>query len=203
MSALANVLAPAVHRPKPENLAEVLQQQREAIRLRRHVPAGYVMRIQLGVSDDSAYFQDPVNAQIAPLTKIQGLTFEWDQDCYPHAVEMNARGSGVFLFPDGVKALPKITDPRSRRLSPTDPVAPKIRQDLDYFASGQLIGRDGAEFYVLQPVLQIALRIPTTFAIATGIPDPISGKRTALLFSKRRINGAHTAYLVLGQLRFV
>lgn len=194
--------APAVKRPAPDNLADKLQAQQTAIRNRTHVPVGYVMRIQLGVSDDSAYFQDPVNAQIAPITKMQGLTFEWDQGCYPMITEMDSRGSGTFLFPDGVKALPKITDPRSRRLSPLDPAPIKIRQDLAYFSSGIVFGREhGMEFYVLQPVMQIAIRIPTTFVILQGQPD-FAGRHTALLFSKKPRHGVHWAFLVHGNLRF-
>jgi hypothetical protein len=201
MSAAIPALAPAYQRPRLDNVTEIIQEQTRAIRDRLYVPVGYLMRIQLGGCDDSAYFQDPVNAQIAPLTRIQGLTFEWDQLCYPHVTEMHSRGSGVFLFPDGVRELPKITDPRTRRLSPTDPVAPKIRQELDYFASGLLIGRDGTEFYVLQPVEQLAVRIPTTFAIVNGHAD--RGKKVALLFSKKKSHGMHTAFLVHGSLRFL
>ena len=196
-------LAPAVKRPKPANLAPILQEQIAAIRNRNHVPVGFVLRIQLGACDDSAYFQDPVNAQIAPLTRVQGLAFEWDQTCYPHMVEMGARGSGTFLFPDGVRALPKISDPRTRRLSPTDPVAPKIRQDLDYYASGRIIGRDGMEYYVLQPVEQIAVRIPTTMVLLKGDTNPFNGTKVAMLFSKKPRNGVHWAFLVHGLLRFM
>lgn len=196
-------LSPAVHRPKLANLADILQRQMQAIRNRAHVPVGFVMRIQLGACDDSAYFQDPVNAQIAPITRVQGLSFEWDQTCYPHMTEMDARGSGSFLFPDGVRELPKITDPRTRRLSPTDPVAPKIRQDLEYYASGRVIGRDGTEYLVLQPIEQIAVRIPTSLVLLRGETDPFSGTKTAMLFSKKKVNGVHWAFLVHGRLRFL
>src|SRR5579864_7192796 len=92
-------LARAVKRPQTANLAPILQEQMKAIRDRTYVPVGYALRIQLGACDDSAYFQDPVNAQIAPLTRIHGLAFEWDQTCYPQMTEMHARGSGSFLFP--------------------------------------------------------------------------------------------------------
>lgn len=202
MSASAAFAAPAVKRPAPANLADRLLEQQTAIRNRNHVPVGYVMRVQLGASDDSAYFQDPVNAAIAPITRRQGLTFEWDQDCYPMLTEMNARGSGTFLFPDGVKALPRITDPRTRRLGPFDAVAPKIRQDLEYYASGLVIARDGMEFYVLQPVEQIAIRIPTTFVILKGETNPYNGTKVAMLFSKKPRHGVHWAFLVHGALRF-
>jgi hypothetical protein len=195
-------LGPAVKHPKPANLAPILQEQMEAIRNRRHVPVGYALRVQLGASDDSAYFQDPVNAAIAPLTRLQGLAFEWDQHTNPHMTEMGARGSGTFLFPDGVKALPRISDPRTRRLSPTDPMAPKIRQDLDYYASGLVIGRDGMEYYVLQPVEQIAVRIPTTMLLLRGETNPFNGTKVAMLFSKRKRNGVHWAFLVHGLLRW-
>lgn len=203
MSAAAQSFAPRLQRPKLDNLADILSQQMRAIRDRSHVPVGYVLRIQLGASDDSAYFQDPVNAQIAPLTRVQGLAFEWDQTCYPHMTEMGSRGSGTFLFPDGVRELPKITDPRTRRLSPTDPVAPKIRQDLDYYASGTLLGRDGSEYYVLQPIEQIAVRIPTTMVILRGLTSPFNGTKVALLFSKKKRHGVHWAFLVHGALRFL
>jgi len=196
-------LAPAVKRPRPANLAPILQEQMKAIRDRAYVPVGYALRIQLGACDDSAYFQDPVNAQIAPLTRIHGLAFEWDQTCYPQMTEMHARGSGSFLFPDGVKALPKITDPRTRRLSPTDPVAPKIPQNLDYYASGRIIGRDGMEYFVLQPVEQIAVRIPTSMLILKGETNPFNGTKVAMLFSKQKRNGVHWAFLVHGLLRFM
>ena len=199
----ATALAPSIRRPSPVNLADKLLEQQLAIRDRKHVPVGYVLRIQLGSSDDSAYFQDPVNAQIAPITRVQGLSFEWDQTCYPHMTEMHGRGSGSFLFPDGVRALPTITDPRSRRLSQLDPPAPKIRQDLEYFASGSMLNRDGTEFYVLQPVLQIALRIPTSIVILSGGPSPNDGRYPAMLFSKKKKYGVHWAYLVHGLLRFM
>lgn len=197
------VMAPHVKRPRPDNLALILQQQQEAIRNHQHVPVGYCLRVQLGACDDSAYFQDPVNAQIAPLTKLQGLAFEWDQTCYPMVTEMGTRGSGQFLFPLGVRELPKISDPRTRRLSPTDPVAPKIRQDLDYYASGTLIGRDGMDFYVLQPVEQLAVRIPTSIMILRGDTNPYTGRKVAMLFSKKKKNGVHWAFLVHGMLRFL
>jgi hypothetical protein len=205
MSAAAAVVPSVanIKRPRIDNLAGILQDQFRAIANRVYAPVGYVMRIQLGASDDSAYFQDPVNAQIAPLTRRMGLSFEWDQTCYPRMVEMGARGSESYLFPDGVKALPMITDPRSRRLSPTDPVAPKIRQDLDYYASGTLLGRDGSEYYVLQPVEQIAVRIPTTIAILQGMSHPFNGTKVAMLFSKKKRHGVHWAFLVHGALRFV
>lgn len=203
MSAARSFAMPAIQRPRPANLAEILPEQMHAIRERLHVPVGYVLRIQLGACDDSAYFQDPVNAQIAPITRMQGLTIEWDQNCYPHMVEMHGRGSGVFLFPDGVKALPKISDPRSRRLSPTDPIAPKIRQDLDYFASGRILGRDGMEYYVLQPIEQIAVRIPTSILLLKGDTNPFNGTKVAMLFSKHKRHGVHWAFLVQGLLRFM
>jgi hypothetical protein len=199
----ATMTAPAVKRLAPINLADKLLEQQLAIRDRKHVPVGYVLRIQLGASDDSAYFQDPVNAQIAPITRVQGLSFEWDQACYPHMTEMHGRGSGTFLFPDGVRGLPTITDPRSRRLSPLDPPSPKVRQDLEYFASGRVINRDGTEFYVLQPVLQIALRIPTSIVILSGGASPYDGRHPALLFSKQKKYGVHWAFLVHGLLRFM
>lgn len=202
-AATAALRAPAVKRPRLDNLASILLEQQAAIRNRCHVPVGFVLRMQLGLSDDSAYFQDPVNAQIAPLTRIHGLAFEWDQHCYPHMTEMGARGSGTFLFPDGVRSLPLITDPRTRRLSPTDPVAPKIRQDLDYYASGRIIGRDGQEFYVLQPIEQIAVRIPNSIVILRGETNPFNGTKTALLFSKNKRHGVHWAFLVHGMLRFM
>jgi hypothetical protein len=197
------VMAPVVKRPRPDNLALILSEQQNAIRNNNHVPVGYALRIQLGGCDDSAYFQDPVNAQIAPLTKLQGLAFEWDQECYPMITEMGTRGSGQFLFPLGVKALPKISDPRTRRLSPTDPIAPKIPQNLDYYASGSLLGRDSMEFYVLQPVEQIAVRIPTTMLLLRGDTNPFTGRKVAMLFSKRKKNGVHWAFLVHGMLRFL
>jgi hypothetical protein len=195
--------APAIPRPRLTNLAEALHAQQLAIRDRKHVPVGYVLRIQLGPDDDAAYFQDPVNAQIAPITRMQGLSFEWDQTCYPHMTEMNGRGSGVFLFPDGVRALPKISDPRSRKLSPFDPDPPKIRQDLEYFRSGIVVGRDGMTYHVLQPVLQIAVRIPTSMVILDGqMPGP-DGRHAALLFSEKKRHGVHWAFLVHGNLRFL
>lgn len=203
MSAAATAIAPGIKRPKIDNLAGILQDQMLAIRNRAHAPVGYVLRIQLGVSDDSAYFQDPVNAQIASLTRRMGLSFEWDQGCYPRLTEMGARGSESFLFPDGVNALPMITDPRTRRLSPTDPVAPRIRQDLDYYASGTLLGRDGSEYYVLQPIEQIAVRIPTTIAILQGLTNPFDGTKVAMLFSKKKRHGVYWAFLVHGALRFL
>jgi hypothetical protein len=116
--------------------------------------------------------------------------------------EYHMRGSGIFLFPLGVKALPKIFDPRCRRLSQADPLPPKIRQDLDYYASGRMINRDGMSFYVLQPVEQIAIRIPTTIQILRGETHPMTGRKVCMLFSERRLYGVHWAFLIHGMLRF-
>lgn len=201
MNSLA--LAPALKRPQPANLADRLIQQQIAIRNRSSVPVGYVMRMQLGVDDDSPYFQDPVNSTIASITRRQGLTFEWDQSCYPHMTEMGARGSGVFLFPDGVKSLPLITDPRSRRLHVSGTPEPKIPQRLDYFTNSIIIDRNGMTYYVLQPILQIAIRIPTTFVILDGQTPDRNGRHAALLFSKNKRFGVHQAFLVFGNLRFI
>jgi hypothetical protein len=195
-------LSAAVKRPRPANLAEILPEQMKAIGDHTHVPAGQMLWLMLGGCDDSAYFQDPVNAQIAPLTRIQGLSLQWEAGTHPRIVEMTGRGSGSFLFPDGVKAPPMISDPRSRRLSPTDAITPKIRQDLDYYASGRIIGRDGMEYYVLQPVEWIGLRIPTTLVRLKGETNPTNGTKVALLFSKTKRNGMHWAFLVHGLLRF-
>jgi hypothetical protein len=200
MSAAATV--PFMKRPRPANLAEILPAQMKAIRERQHVPVGQMLWLMLGPSDDSAYFQDPVNAQIAPLTRVQGLSLQWEQGTHPQMVEMGTRGSGTFLFPDGIKAPPLISDPRTRRLSPTDRIAPKIRQDLDYYASGRIVGRDGIEYYVLQAVEWIGVRIPTTLVRLRGETHPHDGTKVALLFSKSKRNGVHWAFLVHGNLRF-
>lgn len=196
-------LAPAIKRPKPANLAPILQEQMLAIRNHTYVPAGQMLWLMLGPSDDSAYFQDPVNAQIAPLTRIQGLSLQWETGTHPRMVEMGTRGNGTFLFPDGVKAPPKISDPRSRQLSPTERMAPKIRQDLDYYASGLVIGRDGMEYFVLQPIEWIGVRIPTTLVRLRGETHPFNGTKVAMLFSKSKRNGVHWAFLVHGLLRFM
>jgi hypothetical protein len=206
MSAAVSSIPPltaAVKKSRALNLAEILPPQMEAIRSGRHVPVGQMLWLMLGGCDDSAYFQDPVNAAIAPLTRVQGLSLQWEDGTHPRMVEMGARDSGTFLFPDGIKAPPLISDPRSRRLSPTEPMVPKIPQNLDYYASGRIIGRDGMEYYVLQPVEWIGVRIPTTLVRLRGETDPFSGTKVALLFSKNKCNGVHWAFLVKGKLRFL
>src|SRR5207302_1927014 len=108
----------------PICLADTLAQQLTAVRNRHYFPLGYMMRLQLGTSDDSAYFQNPVNRHLGPLTKVQGLTLDWDQNHYPQIAELKDGTSSrteLFVFPRGVIAPPKIADPRYRRLSATDP----------------------------------------------------------------------------------
>jgi hypothetical protein len=193
--------APAVKRVAPLNLADQLGQQATAVRNRHWTPVGHVMRIQLGISDDSAYFQDAVRDKIAPLTKLQGLTLDWNQQCYPYLAHMadgHTSRTEVFLFPRGIEYPPKIADPRYRRLSPTDPPVPMIRQDVDYYASGQIIGRDGTRYVVLQPVEQIAIVVMASMPILRGRTNPANGTKPALLYSPTKKIG----FLVGGLLTF-
>jgi hypothetical protein len=183
------------------NLADTLFQQIAAVRNRHWTPVGQVMRIQLGISDDSAYFQEQVREKLAPLTKMQGLTLDWNQNCFPYLAHMadgHTSRTEVFLFPRGIEYPPKIADPRYRRMSPTDPPVPMIRQDMDYYASGQIFGRDGTRFLVLQPVEQIAVVVMSSMPILRGRTNVANGTKPAFLYSPAKKMG----FLVGGLLTF-
>jgi hypothetical protein len=104
----------------------------------------------------------------------------------------------VFLFSRCVKYTPKMADPRYVRLSPTDPPVPMIRQDMDYYASGQIFGRDGTRYLVLQPVLQIAVVVMGSMPILRGRTNPGNGTLPAFLYSPTK----KTGFLVGGLLTF-
>jgi hypothetical protein len=196
-----SALAPAITRAAPLNLADALLQQMNAVKNRHWTPVGHVMRIQLGISDDSAYFQEIVREKLAPLTKLQGLTLDWNQNCFPYLAHMadgHISRTEVFLFPRGIEYPPKIADPRVRRMSTSDPPAPMIRQDIDYYASGQIFGRDGTRFLVLQPIEQIAIAVMSSMPILRGRTNPANGTKPALLYSPAR----KTGFLVGGLLTF-
>lgn len=201
------VPSPNVLRPSPTNLADKIGRQVSAIRGHKFADLGLVMRINLGVSDDSAYFNGQANEHLKDITRIQGLSFEWDQSCRPKISEildgMTNGGNREFVFPDLWAKLPDIPDPRYRRLHVKDPVAPKIPQNLSYFASGAIFGPEQTKFMVLQPILQIAIQPfgVSTFLILHGRPNPWDGKYPALLVEARK-KGHAMAFLVGGKLDF-
>lgn len=204
-SALPPVNAPATLRPKPICIADKVDRQLIAIRDRKVADLGLVMRIQLGISDDSAYFQSQAE-HLKEITKVQGLTFEWNQTCQPkisEVVDGNIGGARQFVFPDLWAQLPNIPDPRYRKLHVLDPEPPRIPQTLEFFARGLVIHRDGTKFYCLQPVLQLAIRPfgVATFLLLHGKADPWSGKYPALLVEARK-KGHAMAFLVGGKLDF-
>jgi hypothetical protein len=194
--------APNIMKAAPLCLADVLEQHITGIRDRKYFPLGFMMRMQLGVSDDSAYFQDPVNKHLGPLTRIQGLTLDWDQNVYPQIAELKdgkLNRTEQFVFPRGVMAPPKIADPRHRRLSPTDPAAPKIPQDIDHYASGKIFSREFNDWFrVMQPVEQLAIRVTATFVLLRGQTNPANGTKVAFLYSPKKKMG----FLVGGLLTF-
>lgn len=197
--------APRSIRPKPVCLADKIERQVLAIREKKFADLGLVMRIQLGISDDSAYFQSQANEHLKEITKLQGLTFEWDQSCRPKISEVLDGQSGLrqFIFPDLWAQLPKIPDPRYRKLHVLDPEPPRIPQNLELFASGLIIHRDGTKFYCLQPVLQLAIQPfgVSTFLLLHGRANPWDGKHPALLVEARK-KGHAMAFLVGGKLDF-
>lgn len=205
--ASAALASPNVLRPKPISLADKIHRHAAAIRDRKIADLGLVMRIQLGISDDSSYFQSQANEYLKDITRIQGLSFEWDQSCRPKISEIvdgTSSGGREFVFPNLWAKLPDIPDPRYRRLHPNDPAAPKISQHIDYFASGKIFGPGGVEFICVQPVLQIAIQpfgVPT-FLILRGSANPFDGKHPALLIERRKKRGNALAFLIGGKLDF-
>lgn len=199
---MATAAAPAIRKAAPINLADTLQFHIDAVRERKYFPLGMMMNMFLGVSDDSAYFQDPVNRHIGPITKVQGLSLDWNQNVYPQIAELQSPGgnrSEQFVFPRGVTAPPKIADPRYRRLSPTDPGPPMISQDIRHYASGQIFSRQFNEtFLVLQPVEYIGIRVTATLLRLFGRTNPANGTKPAFLYSPKKQMG----YLVGGLLTF-
>lgn len=193
--------APAVMRVPPLNLADAIGQQVTAIRNRHWTPIGHVMRMQLGISDESAYFQDSVRERIAGITKMQGMCFDWNQSCFPY-LGMMADGkvnrTEIFVFPRGIEHPPKIADPRYRRMSPTDPPAPMINQDMEYYASGQIFGRDGARYLVFQPIEQIAICVMASMPILRGRTNPGNGTKPAFIYDAKHRQG----FIVGGLLTF-
>lgn len=192
-------------RPKNLCLADKIERQVLAIREKKFADLGLVSRIQLGISDDSAYLQAQPNEHMREITKINGLTFEWDQTCRPKISEVidGQQGLRQFVFPDLWAQLPNIPDPRIMKLHVADPEPPRIRQNIEHFASGLIIHRDGTKFYCLQPVLQIAIQPfgAPTFLLLHGRPNPWDGKHPALLVEVRK-RGHAMAFLVGGKLDF-
>src|SRR5271170_5622772 len=72
-----------IQKAAPINLADTLQRHVEGIRNRDYFPLGLMMMMMLGVSDESAYFQNPVNKHLGPITKVQGLLLDWNQNVCP------------------------------------------------------------------------------------------------------------------------
>ena len=198
--------APTPIRPKPVCLADKIDRQVSAIRGHKFADLGLVTRIQLGISDDSAYLQSQANDHMKEITRLQGLTFEWNQHCRPKISEVldgQTGGTRQFVFPDLWAQLPHIPDPRYRKLHVLDPQPPEIPQRLEFFASGVVIHRDGTKFYCLQPVLQLAIQ---TFGVATflllhGRANPWDGRHPALLVEAKK-KGCAMAFLVGGKLDF-
>lgn len=191
-------------RPKATSLADKIERQVLAIRDKKFADLGLVSRIQLGISDDSAYLQSQAN-ELREITRLQGLTFEWNQTCRPKISEVidGQQGLRQFVFPDLWPVLPYIPDPRYRKLHVADPEPPRIPQNLELFASGLIMHRDGTKFYCLQPVLQIAIQpfgVPT-FLLLHGRANPWDGKYPALLVEARK-KGHAMAFLVGGKLDF-
>lgn len=192
----------AIAKAAPINLADTLQRHLDGIRDRNYFPLGMMMMMMLGVSDDSAYFQDPVNKHIGPLTKVQGLTLDWNQNVYPQIAELRAPGSNrteQFVFPRGVIAPPKIADPRYRRMNALDPQPPMISQDIDHYASGKIFSREYNDWFrVLQPVEFIGIRVTATLLRLFGRTNPANGTKVAFLYSPKKQMG----FLVGGLLTF-
>jgi hypothetical protein len=195
--------AAAVAKPKPVCLADKIQQQMEAVRDHHYLPLGLLMRLQLGISDDSAYFQDAVRNHLAPISRLQGLMLDWPQDCSPQIAELQDGRSGrtqQFIFPRGVGRPPRISDPRFVKLHVADPEPPSMTQDVDYYASGLIYHRNGTKFYVLQPVEQLAVRPygAATIILLRGRTNIFDGTKVALLFSPFK----KLAFLVGGMITF-
>lgn len=195
-------------RPKAVCLADKIERQVLAIRAHKFADLGLVTRIQLGIADDSAYLQSQASEYLKEITRVQGLTFEWNQTCRPKISEVvdgktGTAGARQFVFPDLWAQLPYIPDPRYRKLHLLDPDPPKIPQNLEYFASGLVIHRDGTKFYCLQPVLQLAIQPfgVATFLLLHGRPNPWDGKYPALLAEAKK-KGHAMAFLVGGKLDF-
>jgi len=191
-----------IQKAAPINLADSLQRHMDGIRERKYFPLGMMMNMFLGVSDDSAYFQDPVNKHIGPITKVMGLQLDWNQNVYPQIAELQSTGgqrSEQFVFPRGVTAPPKIADPRYRRMGPNDPDPPMIPQDIRHYASGQIFSRHYNEtFLVLQPVEFIGIRVTATLLRLFGRTNPANGTKVAFLYSPKKQMG----FLVGGLLTF-
>jgi hypothetical protein len=199
---MATAAAPAILKAAPINLADTLQMQTTAIRDRNFFPLGMMMMMMLGVSDESAYFQDPVNKHIGPISKRQGLQLDWNQNVYPLIAELRSAGgfrSEQFVFPRGIVLPPRIADPRHVRLSPTSPAAPLIEQNIDHYASGKIFSREYNDWFrVLQPVEYIGIRVTATLLRLFGRTNPANGTKVAFLYSPKKQVG----FLVGGLLTF-
>ena len=199
---MATAVAPSIMKAAPLNLADTLQRHIDGIRERKFFPLGMMMMMMLGVSDDSAYFQDPVNKHLGPITKVQGLQLDWNQNVYPLIAELKTAGlqrTEQFVFPRGVCAPPKIADPRYRRMNPTDPLPPMIPQNVEHYASGVIFSREYKEkFLVLQPVEYIGIRVTATLLRLFGRTNPANGTKPAFLYSPKKQMG----FLVGGLLTF-
>ncbi len=193
-----------VMRQPAASLADILLQHIGAIRNRTCLPLGRVLRIQLGISDDSAYFQEEIRQKLVPISHLQGMMLDWTQQYSPEIAELkDGTASGrtmQFVFPRGVNVPPRIQDPRFRKLNVNDADPPTMRQDVEHYASGFILDRSGTKYYVLQPIEQICVQpygVPTLLLLY-GRTNPWNGTKVAFLFSPK----TKTGFLVHGQLGF-
>jgi hypothetical protein len=197
----ASPAAPNLRRQPPVCIADILDRHLTCIRSRHFLPLGKVLCIALGISDDSAYFQEEVRKKLAPISQLQGLMLHWTQETAPMiaGLQDGLQGhSSQFVFPQGIERFPKIADPRFRKMHVEDDAQPLMRQDVDYYSSGLVIGRGGEKFYCLQPVEQLAVWLfgAPSLRLITAKTNPWNGTKTAFLYSPTKKMG----YLVHGML---
>src|SRR5579859_5691870 len=169
----------AVTRVSQDSLADVIQLHRNAARERRYEPIGRMLNMIVGPDDEAAYMQKmDVRERIARLSKVQGLQIDWGQNHAPQICWAPHRSS--LMFPFGCPNPPRIADPTALGVT-----RKRIAQDLEDYASGFVLGRDGTRFLVIQPVLYMGVWIMDGLYILVGHNDPATGKYPSLLINPK------------------
>jgi len=171
--------APGVTRVHSNSVGDVIQAHREAIGARRYEPIGKMLNILLGPDDEAAYMQKKdVRERIARLSQYRGLQLDWGND---GPIIAYAPHRSSCLFPFGISKPPRAYDP-----VPMAKHGSKIKQELEDYASGYMMGRDGTTFMILRPVMYIGVWIMASLYTMVGRADRQGDYPTLLINPKTR-----------------
>ena len=202
------------------NIGDMIDYQRDCLRKRKYSVLGRVLMLRLGVDARAAYFQSDAWKRVMPRSKVMGLVLEWPESIAPWVGFAEDRQT--LLFMNGIEHSPRVSATILRDLEQefrdsavlkmqTGKNIPRISQYITDYASGRIVGRDGWQFAVCQPVEQIAVLANTrstafgsngTFLMLRGYA--IDGRFPSLMtgFKGKGANAEHATYLMHGMMQF-